>query len=1029
MPETVIASEPSFAVGDVATPKRRPRLAPSARRAGPRRLRAALVLDAVSHKLQVFLLLAGLLAAGSAHALDPSHHVNEYTVTAWTMEDGLPHNLVHAVAQDADGYLWVGSWEGAARFNGRQFTAFDQRTLADIPLLGVRTILRDDDGAMLFGTAQHGVIRLADGVWSKLEPTVERRLRVISLRRVPDGSLWIGTDQAPLRLWPDGRLETIGAGAIPRGVVFTLLEAGPGDMLIGSEHGLFRLHAGQIENRGRQLGLDASAVRAIIRRRNGDLVIGGDAGAFVLAGDGPLRQILDQRVESLLEDRDQTLWIGVSSGGLVRWHQGRIERIDAPLGLRGRNSQALIEDREGLLWVGTTNGLYRINDAPAFGLDTTRGLGDNYPRTILRHNDSMYVGHARGLDRWHGDTFEPVALGPDEVSVLALASARQGGLWIGTYDRGVLFLPDGASAASEAIAEPLPSRHVRAVYETADGSLWIGTTAGLVRRRPDGRLQRFDDQPGLNGSFVRGISPARDGGLWIALADGLMRWRPDQSLRRWTSGVDFPGIGAFDVLETGDGDAFIGTDHGLARLRAGRFTLYDRDSGLPNDTIFRVLQDRQGAIWLGSNRGAFRIEPEQFDELDAGVRQKLSVDTVDRASGMPSSQCNGGSGPAGDFDAAGRLWLPTSLGVAVIDPIATAARGRVPVPIRIEAVRADAKTLPIDQPLSLAASVNRVVVHYVSLHLRDPLGVQYRYRMLGSDRDWIEAGNDIEAIYTNLPPGLLRFEVQAAMAPVDWDGARKIPTATLELKRIPPFWRRLWFYATLPLGLLAVVLTWFFWQAMRSRQRQRELARLVEDRTRELRGKNAALQQAGREREALLQQLAFQASHDALTGLPNRRAGETRLGEAVREAAASGSPLSVALLDIDHFKQINDQHGHEVGDIMLRHVATVLAQRGCAKPEDLARYGGEEFLLLLPDQPLDQATRHLQALASYIATSTVELPDGSRLACSASIGVTQWQPGLTPSQVVVQADRRLYQAKAQGRNRVVGVDRRRSKLP
>ena len=986
-------------------------------------------MDALFHKLHVVWLLIGLLAAASVHALDPNHHVNEYTVTAWTMEDGLPHNLVHAVAQDRDGYLWVGSWEGAARFNGRQFTNFDQRTLPDIPLLGVRTIVRDRDDAMLFGTAQHGVIRLADGVWSKLEPTVEQRLRVISLRRAPDGSLWIGTDQALHRLWPDGRLETIGADAIPSGAVFTLLESGQGDMLIGSEHGLFRFHAGQIENWGQQLGLDASSVRALVRRRNGDLIIGGDGGAFVLASDGPLRQILDQRVESLLEDHDQTLWIGVSSGGLVRWHQNRTERIDAPMGLRGRNSQALIEDREGLLWVGTTNGLYRVNDAPAFGLDSARGLGDNYPRTILRHNGTMYVGHARGLDRWHDDTFEPVALGPDEVSVLALASARHGGLWIGTYDRGVLFLPDGASVAANAISDPLPSRHVRALYETADGSLWIGTTAGLVRRHPDGRLQRFEDQPGHSGSFVRGISPARDGGLWIALADGLMRWHPDQSLERWTSEVDFPGIGAFDVLEVENGDAFIGTDHGLLRLRAGHFSLYDRSNGLPNDTIFRVLQDRQGALWLGSNRGAFRIEPEQFDELDAGEQEKLSVDAVDRASGMPSSQCNGGSGPAGDFDAAGRLWLPTSLGVAVIDPIATAARGRAPVPIRIESVRADAQILPIDAPLSLAASVNRIVVRYVSLHLRDPLDVQYRYRLLGLDRDWIEAGNDIEAVYTNLPSGLLRFEVQAAMAPVDWDGARQLPTATIELKRTPPFWRRLWFYALLPLGLLAISLAWFFWQAARSRRREHELARLVEDRTRELRGKNAALQQAGREREVLLQQLAFQASHDALTGLPNRRAGEERLGNAVREAAATGAPLSVALLDIDHFKQINDQHGHDVGDIMLRHVAEVLVQSGCVKPDDLARYGGEEFLLLLPNQSLGEASTQLRALTERIATSPAVLPDGSHLTCSASIGVTQWRPGLTPSQVVVQADRLLYQAKAQGRNRVVEVDRRRSDPP
>ena len=973
-----------------------------------------------------FLLLLALLAAVPAFALDPSHHASEYTVTAWSMEDGLPHNLVHTVAQDPDGYLWVGSWVGAARFNGRHFTAFDARTLPDIPLVGVRTIVRDRDGAMLFGTALNGVIRLAGGVWSKLEPTVEQRLRVITLLRASNGDLWIGTDRGAHRLRPDGELETIGENELSDGVVFALLERGDDDILIGSEHGLFRFHNGHVEEFGQRYGLSDSSVRAIVKRRNGDLVIAGDSGAFVLGPDNSAHKILDQPIESLLEDQDNALWLGISSGGLARFHQGHVQTIDESLGLLGRNSQALMEDREGLLWIGTTNGLYRINDAPAFGLDTTRGLGDNYPRTILRHQDTMYVGHARGLDRWRGDVFEPVALGEGESSVLALASATDGGLWVGTYDRGVLHLPDDIDAkiSPQQIVDGLPSRHVRALYETADGSLWIGTTAGLVRRHPDGRMEQVEDLPNRTGSFVRGLSPSSDGGLWIALADGLMRWHPDERMQSWMPETGFPSSGAFDVLETSDGSAYIGTDQGLLRLREDHFSLYDYRLGLPNDTIFRVLQDRQGALWLASNHGAFRINPEQFDEIDAGLREALSVDILDHASGMKSSQCNGGSGPAGDFDVAGRLWLPTALGVAVIDPVATAARSRVPVPVRIEDVQIDSKAFPVAQVHSLAPSVNRVVLHYIGLHLRDPLGVRYRYRMLGFDKDWVEADSDIEAVYTNLPPGYLRFEVQAAMAPVDWNSATvtNTPTAALELERIPPFWRRTWFYALFPLGLVAISFTWLYWRSARYRRRQRTLTHLVERSTRELREKNEALVLAARERESLLQQMAWQASHDALTGLPNRRAGERRLAEAIREASTSGMPLSVALLDIDHFKRVNDEHGHEVGDIMLRRIAASLAQSGCAPPDCIARYGGEEFLLILPGQARAEARIHLTTLASEIADTQVEAPDGSRLACSVSIGVVQWQAGISTSQIVVHADRRLYRAKAKGRNQVTDQD-------
>lgn len=935
------------------------------------------------------------------------------------MEDGLQHNLVHAVAQDRDGYLWVGSWEGAARFNGRYFVAFDEHSLPGIPLVGVRTILRDADDALLFGTTQHGVIRLADGIWSRLEPTVERKLRVISLARAHDGSLWMGTDRSVWRLWPDGRLDSLEDIGLPHGVVFALLDLGERGMLIGSAHGLFGFRDGHLQDIGSQHGLDGTHIRTLLRRRDGSLIVGGDHGAFLLEGDAPARLLLSQQVESLLEDRDGTLWLGTATGGLVRLRDGIAEAIDARLGLDGRGSQALMEDREGLLWAGTTNGLYRIADAAAFGLDTSRGLGDNYPRVILRHvDDTMYVGHASGLDRWRGDAIEPVSMHGLESSVLALAPARDGGLWLGTYDRGVLHLSMQDMVQPLEGLDGLRSRHVRALQETADGSLWIGTPNGLSRRHPDGRLEHIENQPGQLDSFVRGISPARDGGLWISHSTGLMRWHPDERMQRWHSEEDFPGMGSFDVLETTDGSAYIGTDHGLLRLRNGQITQYDRHAGLPSETLLRLLQGPQGVLWVCSNRGAFRIDPAQLEEIDAGIRTTLSVDVLDHAKGMPSSQCNGGSSPAGDFDGLGRLWLPTARGVAVIDPDATVAHNRVEVPVQIESLHVDAKPLAPTMRHKLQASSRRVVVRYVGLHFRDPLGVRYRYRMAGFHDDWMDAGSDTEAVYTNLPSGPLRFEVQAAMSPVDWNAPGEFPTAVLELEQLPPYWRQPWFFTLVLIGLSGVILALLAWRSASYRRRQAALTRIIEERTRELRTKNNALRRAGRERESLLQQLAWQAMHDDLTGLPNRRAGKARLGEAVHAAESTGEPLCVALLDIDHFKRINDAYGHEAGDTMLRHICTLMNQAGFVAPEHIARYGGEEFLLLLPGMTLDTAAAHLRTLVRGIAISPATLADGRLLACSVSVGVTQWQPGDTPDFIVAQADRSLYVAKERGRDRV-----------
>lgn len=972
------------------------------------------------------LLIASVLLACQAHpawALDPNRGVDEYTVTSWSMEDGLPHNLVHDIVQDRDGYLWVGSWEGAARFNGRQFRRFDDHQLHERSTVGVRSIVVDTDGSLLMGTAQFGVMRLANGVWSALEATVAQRLRALTLARVGDGALWIGTEDSAWRLAADGDLVDAATLGLPQGAIYALLDLGTEGVLVGGDAGPFLWRDGKIDRFGGQLGIADMHVRALLLRRDGSLVLGGDHGAVeVDAARSTVRKILDARVESLLEDRDGMLWLGTSADGLFRHHQGRTDVIDQRLGLYGRGSPALMEDREGLIWMGTTNGLFRIADGPVFGLDVERGLSDNYPRVILpREDGGVYIGHAGGLDHWHQGRTRVVSIGRPSSSVLALADARDGGLWVGTYDQGVVYLPPDHDVARIRIIDSddgLPSHHIRGLWEEADGRLWVGTTNGLLRLDPDGGRELIDSDDGLPGNFIRGLVPARGGGLWIATTSGMARLHADGQVQAWNVDSGFPGIGSFDFLEEQDGDLWIGTDAGLLRLRDGAFTIYDRAAGLPNESIFRVLKDAQGAFWLCSNQGVFRIESEQFTQYDQGRLERLRVDVLQHADGMPSSQCNGGSSPAGNRDAEGRLWMPTAQGVAVIDPELTVSQALVKVPVRIEGVQLDARALPPQPQLTLDAGVRRVVIHYAGLHFRAPLRVRYRYRMLGFDHDWVEAGDALEAVYTNLPSGRLHFQVQAAMSPADWSQVTEV--ASIELKVVPPFWQRPWFAVLAGLAALGVMLGVSAWRSARYQRRQLALTRTIEERTRELSDKNRALERADRERESLLEQLAYQASHDALTGLPNRRAGEARLVDAVQHAASGhAGPLCVALLDLDRFKQINDEHGHEAGDGILRKVAGHFARFSLLGSAHTSRYGGEEFLLLLPDTPLPLAVERLEALAAAIAGQVMLREAGLELGCTVSIGIAQWQPGMSPSQLVALADRRLYLAKQTGRNKVV----------
>ncbi len=973
------------------------------------------------------LLPLAVLAGGDARALDPERRVDEYTVTGWTMDDGLPHNLVQRIAQGPEGFLWIGTWEGAARFNGRGFTTFDAHAVPGIDLVGVRSLVPDGD-AMLFGTAQYGVFRLADGHWDRVGGDDAQRLQVTVLLRDRDGALWIGTENGLHRLDTDGRLASLGPeqGLAGR-LVFSLLQLADGDLAVGTEHGLERVHAGAATPWGTTLGLPAAPVRTLLAVSDGALLAGGHAGAWRIGRDETTaRQLIGTRVEAMLEDRDGQIWLSTAGDGLFRYRDAAFDDGPARLALSGRGSPALFEDREGLIWVGTTNGLYRIADGPVYGIDPARGLGDGYTRVVMETADgTVWIGHAGGLDRLRDDRVEAVplpGLGDRPASVLALAPARDGGLWLGTYDQGVLHLPGpagGTPLPRLTRSDGLPADHVRALLEDPDGTLWIGTTHGLARRR-DGELRVFGSADGLPAGFIRVLYRAPDGVLWIGTSAGIAAFGPDQRIRAWHPDRDFPAMGSFDFLGDPDGTLWIASDRGLLRMRDGRFTVYDRAAGLPKDTVFRVLDDGRGQLWLSSNHGVFRIAREALDAHDEGRRRQLALEVFDRTDGMPSSQSNGGSAPAGWIGRDGRLWFPTAAGVAVIDPAATDRQPRGEIPIAFERILVDGQARPPASRYTLGPEVRRVAIAFAGLNFRAPRDVRYRYRMSGFDEGWLEAGSDAEAVYTNLPPGRFRFEVQAARVPVDWSEVHALPS-TIDVEVEPPFWRRIGFVAATLVAAVVLVDLASRLRSIHYRRRERRLAALIEQHTHDLRAKNAALEQADREREDLLRRLEYQALHDPLTGLPNRRAADAYLAETIGRLSADGGQLSVGLLDAEHVKRSNDEHGHDAGDAVLREVATLLTD-ALGADGFAARHGGEEFLIALTDQPPAAARSTFERLRERIAARRLSAGGERPLQCTASIGLAVWRAPLGPRQLLVLADRRLYRAKRRGRNRIVGDD-------
>ena len=978
------------------------------------------------------LCLLALLASAPSWALDPARKVEEYTLARWTMEDGLPHNLVHALSQDADGYLWSGTWEGAARFDGRRFTQYDAGTVQGLEIEGVRAITPHPQGGMVLslGRVGPGLLRFHQGRWQRLPGRAGTLPDVSVLRFAPDGVLWIGTDHSLFRLDRDGRLHDVGNAhaRLANERVLAILPLSDGQVLVGNRHGLFRITQGRAIDWGRRVGLPGTSVLAIQPSRWGGILVGGSGGAWRIE-QGRAQQITAARAEAMLEDRNGNLWISTLDG-LRRYVHGRYETLGERNGLMGRLAPALFEDRDGLLWVGTTNGLFRISDGPVFGLGRSNGLRDIYVRAIIERPDQgIWIGHPMGVDAWENGRSRAVPLafdGKPDPSVLSMANARDGGLWVGTYDQGVIHLPaaaDSPQALPWRIDESrgLPSNHVRALLERADGSLWIGSNEGLSVYREGRIVRHYSAADGLPDGNVYVLYETGEGRLWIGTSNGMAMMQRDGSLRAWTPDSGFPAVAAFDFLADPDGSLWIATDRGLLHWRDGRFMQFDHRQGLPNNRLFRLLEDDNGDFWASSNRGVFRISRPALTAVENHHLVRLPVEAFTHADGLPSSQANGASAPAGWRMRDGKLWFATANGIGVIDPDDARRQRAQGITLVMESVEADGRVLPMQPRHELAADTRRVVIRFTGLNQRAPERLRYRYRMLGFDRDWIETDNGIThaAVYTNLPPGQLRFEVQVMNAPADWSKQDTVVTQAVAFDKAAPWWLRAW--AMVAYALLLALAGWaiLLLAMRRQRRRQRRLEALVEARTSELSDKNAQLEQASEAHAHLLEQLAYQAGHDPLTRLANRRAGDAFLAEALEASRREGRPLCVALLDIDHFKSVNDRYGHAFGDDVLSQVAA-LAQRLAGAQEGvlIARYGGEEFLVC-QQLPWTVARARLEALREGIAQARIDAPDGSALRCTVSIGMAELQPGQDLRDLLREADERLYRAKERGRDRLV----------
>jgi ligand-binding sensor domain-containing protein/signal transduction histidine kinase len=752
------------------------------------------------------LLVSGLnVAAGTVESATP-----RYFVRSWKTDSGLPGNVVTAIVQTRDGYLWIGTYGGLARFDGVRFTVFNTANTPELQSDRITSLYEDAQGILWIGHERGDLTSYRDGKFESLgiqESGVRRKISAINadeagdiwmlnddgtLERIRDGltcslpnndgvalmkqsasgQLWVvsGGRMAPLK---NGQLIPLPTTSDPVGTyVLGICPSHDGQLWVASD-GLVRKWDGQIWTENLGSNPRSSSFSTMLQTRSGGVALGTvDNGLYLLFSNQPALHFCHTNgfpndwIRCLFEDREGTLWMGAGSEGLIALCPSKVETISPPDHWQGCVPLSATADGENGIWVGAEGaGLYHLKN----------------------NGDWEHFGTSAGFAN---------------LFVWCVSEDDSNRLWAGTWGGGV-FVEQGdhfiTPAGLKNVIVPMTS-----MLQARDGVTWIGTASGLLRYQA-GDVKWFGEKDGLKLPDVRAIAEEKDGTIWFGMVGGGLGRLQNGKITQYFKGDGLSSDYLICLHSDTNGALWIGTDGGgLCRLKNGHFSKINSTEKLPSNSINGIAEDDRGNFWISSNNGIFRVPQQQLNDCADGRINAVDCLVYGLGDGMPSLQCSGGMQPALCRTADGRLWFPTTAGIVVINPESIKINHQPP-PVVIEEIVANGRTLA-DSPqekqnLRIPPGLQRFEFHFTGLSFVAPKKMQFQYRLEGWEKDWQDAGGKRVAEYSYIPPGKYTFRVRASNS----DGVWNDTGATLEFTLLPHFWQTYWFRAVAVLATTVLV--------------------------------------------------------------------------------------------------------------------------------------------------------------------------------------------------------------------------------
>jgi len=731
-----------------------------------------------------------------ARAADSELAETASAMLSWHSGDGLPSDSVTAIIQTRDGFLWIGTSAGLARFDGVKFTRVSLMNSATSGPIGITALCEDQDGYLWIGTPADGLFELAQG--GVRHYTMAQGLlddSVTSLAADNHEAIWIGT-KSGLNLCSKGdfRSFTVHDG-LTDNFISGVHVARSGAVWITTRNGMCRFidghiapYAFQTESQGR-----SPEYLGAYEDRRGNLWAFGDTYLINLAEGKRFNYFRSSesasvRIWSLCEGRDGRLWIGTSGRGLFCFEDNSFQPVMLGENRGPYDVRAICEDREGNLWLGTSGGgLLQLRPQSVHVLRTgegSQGLPDSLPTAFaLDAGGRVYVGLQRGglyvgesgrFDRVDGN--DGLAL---QNFISSVCVARDGTVWAGTAGNGLFGLRNG-SGVHYTTADGLADNTVLSVCVDADGAVWASTRLGTVHRFLEQNEKRFDTAQGLPEAPVTAMIPSASGGLWLGTEAGQILRETNGNFTRIAAPDKWGDATVLALYEDQPNRLWIGTaGNGLTCLANGVAMNWNISNGLPNNIVAGVVEDKGKNLWLATGAGIYRVSQVNLRKSLDDFKLPLECELVSGVKTEPDSAPVFG-GTRAVLAPDGGLWFATSEGILNVDMHQSESEPRA-FPVYIESAAFNAEppisllrgglwppaatnNLPVTAPVDL----HSLEIHFTALSFVSPEEIHFRYRLDGIDSDWVYDANNRSALYGRLLYGQYRFRVAARYADGPW---------------------------------------------------------------------------------------------------------------------------------------------------------------------------------------------------------------------------------------------------------------------